>query len=229
MVLTLIKIKFIEQLAIESINSNTKVFCIGLNKTGTTSLNRFMEVNGFKCGNQSEGELLIGEYAKSNWKPILAFCKTAEFFQDLPFSAPRTAKVLLEKFPKAIFILTERSSPEIWYDSLCNFHKKYFKASGLMPNSVELKQSDYRYPGFAWDANRALYKSPEDDPYSKEILIESYIKHSAEVRTLFKGRSNLLTLSIEDSKAVSKLEAFLKIESKIKDMPWLNKTSSLSL
>ncbi|MFT5596770.1 MAG: hypothetical protein ACI8QH_001569, partial [Flammeovirgaceae bacterium] len=27
-----------------------KVFCIGMNKTGTTSLEKFMELHGYACG-----------------------------------------------------------------------------------------------------------------------------------------------------------------------------------
>lgn len=186
-----------------------------------------MEVNGFKCGNQSQGELMIGNYAKNNWEPIIELCNTAQFFQDLPFSAPGMVNILLEEFPDAKFILTERKSPKVWYQSLCNFHKSYFNAKGSTPTAEELKQSNYRYQGFAWDANRALYRSPENDPYNEEILIESYINHSASIRKLFQGKTNLLTLSIEDANAVSQLEHFLGIESKIKTLPWLNKTSSL--
>lgn len=207
--------------------TETKVFCIGFNKTGTTSLNHFMEVNGFNCGNQAQGEILIRDYANSNWTPILKHCQTAQFFQDLPFSAPRTAAVLAEAFPEAMFILTERESAEIWYQSICSFHKKYFLAKENTPNADELKKSTYRYPGFAWEANRALYNSPASDPYNASILKTSYTTHNADVRALFNGKDNFLTLKIEDPLAITKLENFLGISSTIKSMPWLNKTKSI--
>jgi hypothetical protein len=223
--LTLLKLKLIRQLAIESIKSKKKVFCIGLNKTGTSSLNHFMEKNGFKCSNQAQGELLIDDYAQSNWEPILNFCETAQFFQDLPFSAPRIAQILLKEYPEAKFILTLRESPEVWYESLVSFHKKVFSAEGETPTAAELKAATYRYPGFAWEANRALYDSPENDPYNAEILKKMYVDHMENVQRMFANRTNLLTLYIHAPDIVSQLESFLGIESKLKEMPWLNKTA----
>lgn len=206
-------------------DNSEKVFCIGLNKTGTTSLNAFMDANGYKTGNQAEGEKLIRDYTHENWDAIISFCATADFFQDLPFSAPKTAVVLLNAYPNSKFILTLRQSPEMWYESLVSFHKKVFSAKGEKPTATELKAAKYRYPGFAWEANRALYDSPENDPYNAETLKKMYVDHAENVKELFAKRTNLLTLYIDAPDAVSKLESFLGIESKLKEMPWLNKTA----
>ncbi len=185
-----------------------------------------MEANGFDCGDQASGELLMRDYSNKNWKPIIEFCQTATFFQDLPFSAPQTTRELLEAYPRAKFILTQRLSTDAWYQSICRFHKIFFKAAGQTPTAEELKASPYRYPGFAWEANRALYNSPSTDPYNERILKNCYEVHNEEIKALFAGNDNFLALSIEDSNAIPKLEAFLDIKSKINQMPWLNKTAS---
>jgi hypothetical protein len=208
-------------------SSKEKVFCVGLNKTGTTSLEQFMKENNFQCGVQAQGELLMRDYAIENWRPILEFCETADFFQDLPFSAPKTVNVLANYFPDAKYILTVRDSAEQWYNSLVSFHRKVFGSSDKYPPSKQdLMDADYRYKGFAWEANRALYHSPEEDPYQKEILIKHYNDHIENVISIFGEQDNLLIININDVDIVSKLEDFLGIKSILRKFPWLNKTET---
>ncbi len=206
-------------------NARNKVFCIGMNKTGTTSLRHFMKVHGFKCNNQRKAELLVKDYLHEHWKPILRHCRTADFFQDLPFSAPLTAPVLLEKFPEARFILTVRSSPEIWYASLIRFHREKFGRYNHLPESEDLKHAEYRYMGFVWDAHHALFATPENDLYNRKILIKTYEDHIANVRNMFKDRSNLLILDLSEPDAIKSLSTFLNIEPHLTEMPWLNRTT----
>jgi hypothetical protein len=198
-----------------------KVFCIGLNKTGTTSLEKFMEIHGFRCGDQVKGELLLSDFSAGNFQTILDFCETADFFQDLPFSVPGCYSILLNAYPDAKYILTVRDSADVWYESLVRFHESVF---GKPLTKELLMNAKYRYKGFAWQANRALYGSPEKDPYNRESLIETYHKHHAEVTDAFENRKNLLVLNVGEEIAVSKLSAFLEIEPLIDEMPWLNKT-----
>jgi hypothetical protein len=198
-----------------------KVFCIGFNKTGTTSLEQFMKIHGYSCGDQARGELLMRDYAKSNFEAILNFCHTADFFQDLPFSAPRTFSHLKESFPKALFILTVRNSAEEWYDSLIRFHERVF-GKPLTPKL--LKSAPYRYEGFAWEVNRLLYSSPDEDPYRKEDLISDYNAHIKRVRKSFSGDNNLLEINLSHPKSVSILCEYLNIRPEVDEMPWLNKS-----
>ena len=184
-----------------------------------------MGENGFRCGDQSKGELLINAYADESWREIIKFCDTAEFFQDLPFSAPKMAEVLLKAFADAKYILTIRESAEIWYNSITEFHKIKFGKAGKLPTKSNLQKAPYRYKGFAWDANRALYDSPEKEPYQKDILIKAYEDHIHNVKQLFSGKQNLLIIDISKPDAVLKLNHFLGIDSTLKTMPWLNKTS----
>lgn len=184
-----------------------------------------MRENGFKCGDQPKGELLINAYADGNWSEIISFCDSAEFFQDLPFSAPKTTEVLLNAFPEAKYILTIRESAEIWYNSIAEFHKIKFGEDGNLPTKADLKKSQYRYKGFAWVANRALYTCPENDPYQKAALIKAYDDHIQNVKQLFTGKQNLLIIDISKPDAIARLNDFLGIKSTLKTMPWLNKTS----
>src|SRR6056297_564727 len=101
-----------------------KIFCVGLNKTGTTSLKKEMEFQGHTVGNQRQAELLFDDWVKRKFNRIVRYCHTAQFFQDSPFSLPYTFIVLDQAFPGSKFILTVRDNPEQWYNSLIHFHGK---------------------------------------------------------------------------------------------------------
>src|SRR5437763_5861921 len=92
------------------VRNKQKIFCIGRNKTGTTSLTKAMMELGFITGNQGRAERLIDCYKLRNFKPIIAYCKTAQFFRDVPFSLPFTFIALDVAFPGSKFILTVRDS-----------------------------------------------------------------------------------------------------------------------
>jgi hypothetical protein len=82
----------------------------------------------------------------------------------------------------------------------------------------------YRYEGLAWETNRVLYQSPEEDPYNRESLIRTYNTHHSDILNAFENLDNLLVLNVAEPNAVSKLSAFLGIEPLVDEMPWLNKT-----
>lgn len=203
--------------------NKTKIFCIGRNKTGTTSLEFALKEFGFKMGNQEEAEMLINDYKNYNWKSIISFCKTAEAFQDAPFSWPYTWVILHEHFPYAKFILTIRNE-EDWYNSITKFHTKLFSKENKMPNKEDLQNANYRYKGFVWDANRAVWKTPEDDIYNKKIMIENYNRHNNDVLHFFKDNPNFIVIDLSDKNSYSQLCSFLNKKPISKTFPHLNKT-----
>lgn len=210
-----------------------KVFCIGANKTGTTSLLDFFKHHGYHCGDQSHGErLFVQAYAKKDWQAIIDFAKKAIFHQDLPYSAPHTYKALDAAFPDALFILTKRKSADEWYASLTRFHAEKFGNGIDPPNAVQLKAAQYRYPGFMWDVNRLLYDSPPDDPYHKPSLIAWYQSHLSDARAYFahneaakQGTPNLLEIEISDPDAARKIAEFAGFECKLVKLPHLNQSA----
>ncbi|NNK80793.1 MAG: hypothetical protein HKO93_04780, partial [Flavobacteriales bacterium] len=65
---------------------SSKIFCIGANKTGTTSVEKALIDLGYRMGDQKKALHLIEDYKRREFKPIIRFCKTADAFQDAPFS-----------------------------------------------------------------------------------------------------------------------------------------------
>lgn len=201
-----------------------KVFGIGANKTGTTSLKVAMRLMGFKIGDQRKGENLIEEWAIRDFKRIIKLSRTADFFQDSPFSLPYTYIALDQKFPNSKFILTVRDSAEQWYRSLINFHSKKF-GNGKIPDKQALLNASYIYKGRPWRTNRLKFSTSELDPYNKESLISYYEMHNASVKEYFRHRPNdLLVLNISDPNSIALLCDFLKIPQTLEEFPWENKT-----
>ena len=200
-----------------------KIFCVGRNKTGTTTLERVLTDFGYSMGNQPKGELLLPFYAKGNFNPIVKFCKTADAFQDAPFSWPNTWLVLHEHFPRAKFILTIRNE-ETWYNSVTSFHAKLFTNGKVTPNMSDLQNAVYRYKGFLWDVNRAVWKTPEDDIYNKEMLISNYKRHNEDILHYFKDKPNFIAIDVSQKEDYLRLCYFLNKEPLSENFPHLNKT-----
>jgi len=202
-----------------------KVFCIGRNKTGTTSLGRALRDIGYKVGNQATAELLIYDYAQRNFRPIVEYCCTAEAFQDVPFSLPYTYQVLDYAFPGSRFILSIRDDEDEWYRSLIRFHQKRLGVQGKITKE-HLSNDQYRYTGFVWEANRIIYNTPEDDPYNERILKEHYLRHNEDVIEYFKFRSDLLVINLKEPGSYQRFCDFLEAEPVYEEFPWLNRSDS---
>ncbi|MEL7145979.1 MAG: sulfotransferase [Bacteroidota bacterium] len=204
-----------------------KVFCIGRNKTGTTSMGKLLRSLGYKVAPQEEAELMIEDWYKGDFSNIIRFTKRkGQAFQDLPYSLPNTYKILDEAFPNSKFILTVRDSSEVWYTSLTSFHAKVF-GNGKLPTKEDLMNSTYRRKGFAWQVNRYLHTTPEDDLYHKETLISEYETYNQSVIEYFNNQPNkLLVINLKQEDAAQKIATFLGLEDATVQMPWENKTRS---
>ena len=200
-----------------------KIFCIGRNKTGTTSIAKLFLDLGYHVAPQRPGDLLLKNWANNEFGEIIKFSRYGgQVFQDIPFSLPETYKHLDKAFPGSKFILTIRDSPEIWYDSVIRSQSKLF-GHGKIPQ--DLMTATYTYPGYMWEVNQLIYHTPENDPYNKEILIGYYLKHNADVMDYFGNKSaQLLVLNLKEADAGKKIADFIGSKRIIHEVPWENKT-----
>lgn len=206
-----------------------KIFGIGLNKTGTTSLKMAMHELGYVVGHQRTAEKLSTDWAKRDFRQIVSYCKTGQFFQDVPFSKPFTYVIMDHEFPGSKFILTVRDNPEQWYNSLTCFHAKLWGKNGRIPTKEDLQEAVYINKGRPWLSNRFTYNTPETDPYNKEIMIMYYKTYIDQVKEYFKQRpADLLVLNVADENAYSKLCKFLDVKPIQDTFPWKNKTVEIT-
>lgn len=201
-----------------------KIFCIGQNKTGTTSLARALGDLGYAVGNQARAELLLKDYAQRNFEPIVNYCHSAEAFQDIPFSLPHTYIVLDYAFPGSKFILSIRDSEDEWYESLIRFHQRRLGVKGRI-SWQDLDNDGYRYKGFISEAAEIIYNTPEDNPYDEVTLKAHYRRHNSDVVEYFRFRKDLLIINLKEPDSYQKFCDFLAREPIYEQFPWLNKSS----
>lgn len=203
-----------------------KIFCIGCNKTGTTTLERTFKDYGFLLGNQRQAEYLLDDYILKNYEPIIEYCKSAQVFQDFPFSFPETYKYLDKAFPDAKFILSVRDTPDQWHRSLVGHHSKVFGKNGNTPTWEDLQQASYVETGWLAKVFEKLHKAPKDDPYNKVLHVKNYQRHNQEVQEYFKDRpGKLLVVNVAKLEAYQRFCNFLGLSPLHDDFPWENKTA----
>ena len=201
-----------------------KVFCIGQNKTGTTSMAAALAQLGYKVGEQSVAELLIEDWSRRDFRRIVRYCASADAFQDIPFSLDYTYQAVDCAYPGSKFILTVRSSGDEWYASLIRFHTKIIGKNRL-PTAADLKEFSYRRRGWLWEVMRLIYGDAEESLYDRETYIRRYEEHNRRVLDYFRNRpDDLLVLNVADHDAMRKLCSFLGKKYDDSAMPHLNRS-----
>ncbi|MEL7267258.1 MAG: sulfotransferase [Planctomycetota bacterium] len=201
-----------------------KVFCIGRGKTGTTSMYFALKELGYFMGDELEAALIYADhYFQNQFDELIAYCEKYDAFQDLPFSAAGTFKVVDEAFPGSKFILTIRDSPDQWYNSHIRFQSKRM-AGGKLPTYDDIAKFNYIRTGYSTHLLKLNGTTP-DDPFNKEKLIAAYERHNQEIVDHFADRpDDLLILNVAEAGAFQKLAAFLGEKTDQTEFPWKNRT-----
>ncbi|MEB3169483.1 MAG: sulfotransferase [Synechococcaceae cyanobacterium] len=201
-----------------------KIFVIGMNKTGTTSVQKALLDLGFVVGDQRTAELLLDDLIHGDYTGLFRYCRTAQAFQDIPFSCPGVYQALDRRFPGSKFILTIRDHPEQWYESLCSFHTKVFGVDGQLPTSRDLITCKLVSPGWAYRCLNHLF--PGVPLYDKESYLKVYSAHSQQVTAYFRTRpADLLVLNVAEPGAYQRFCAFLNRRPAYEAFPWENRTA----
>ena len=163
--------------------SNGKIFCIGFQKTGTSSIGRALDSLGYRvCGAVGLKEPRL----ENNIKKI-AFAVVPDYdaFQDNPW--PILFRELDSQWPNSRFILTLRDE-DSWVRSVV----RHF---GSQPRPMQ-----------RWIYGVGCPKGNE------QIFLERYRKHNADVMDYFRDRPNdLLILDIETEELWEPMCKFLSV------------------
>jgi len=109
-----------------------KVFCVGFQKTGTTSLFAALSELGYRTAAVIGRDLSAAELQKNGGKLCVETARNFDAVQDMPW--PLFYQDLDSAYPKSKFILTVRDA-ESWFGSI----EKHF---GSEPSTMHLAKGD---------------------------------------------------------------------------------------
>jgi hypothetical protein len=210
-----------------------KVFVIGANKTGTTSLKKFLSDLGYRMGPQRQFEFLLFDYFDGKWERIMHIIKNYEAFQDVPFSKATNEFIskLRQQYPDAKFILSTRDDASEWYHSLLRFHrKKWFRGKEII-QWEDVKRVNYVVKELSfkralkYHSIDALPLNYEKLPYDQEILERWYNSYNSRMVKLFEGDPNFVVVNLKDQDTADQLKIFLGHTSSEVTIDRLNSTA----
>jgi hypothetical protein len=175
----------------------SKIFIIGLPRTGTTSISVALLDYGFKVAHT-------------------AYTKRAFELADVVSDAPCFAdyKELDSLFPNSKFVFLDRAL-ERWAPSMRMLLTK------MLPE-LPLK-SGYLHPVLKRSINKVFAPLTTENPLDTAHLEDCYRTHQREVLHYFSNRSDLLTIDISQSGSLKKLLVFLGIAAEASaEFPHLN-------
>ena len=213
-----------------------KVFGIGANRTGSTSLSGVFSVLGLNVAPQADGELTSAALSKGKFESLKAYVEKYDAFQDVPFAIKSTYAQVDALFPDSRFILTVRD-PEQWFASFLQHHQKSLDVTPARrkPGLADFTKNNYLFAGYRqfkfetdWilDVGDDLKLARDWNlAFDKDRFIASYNRRNAEIVRHFSERpDDLLVIDIAGETNTEKIVEFLKLpRTLITNMPHLNK------
>lgn len=164
----------------------SKVFCVGFNKTGTTTLGKSFELLGYRNSSFNKN-VWRNYYLKGRIGKVLYYTSKFDSFDDLPWLKEDLIPILDETFPGSKFVYLERSIDN-WKNSIS---KWTYKKKGYYPDLDSLLDDYNCHREFILDyfKNRTndLLILQVDDPkgfeklsifLDKPIIAESFSVHN---------------------------------------------------
>lgn len=185
-----------------------KVFCLGSNKTGTTSLERAVKKLGFSpIPSDKTYGLYLGNGLNHSKENMVKLFETFElrkytynYFRDIPFNLSGSYHMLYDLFPEAYYILLTRDAEKWFYSAL---------------DWIQLRECQAMY-NWIWNI--------EFIPENKTKVIDLYHNRNNEIIQFFKHNPKFLLLSIEEENKYARLCNFLNKEIRDESFPHENRS-----
>jgi hypothetical protein len=204
----------------------SKLFGIGYNKTGTTTLEYIFRALGLNVPNQQEQEIrLVKQMRSGNFQPLVEFVSKYDAFQDNPFSTGVTYAQVDALFPNSKFVLTVRD-PEERYESLVRYLCKFHKVSSLAELTKDRlkKKNGYLYDGYLYEnVRRSVFEVDGyslvenwDGLFKRQNIVDIYVRRNEDIIKYFAEReSDLLVIDLTKEADTSKIIEFLDLPSEL--------------
>lgn len=199
-----------------------RVFCVSMQRTGTTSVGKFFRDFGFRWAGWTTDERndWSGAWYEGDYEKIFSSIdfKTASAFEDSPWFMPGFYRVLFNRFPGAKFILLTRD-PDDWFQSMVRHSGGNVVGRSRIHCKIYRREQEY----FDLVRSGAIDELSENQIHSEKVMKLTgqaehykavYRLHSIEVQDFF-GRhapESLHVGELEDPDKWQKLGKFLGIE-----------------
>jgi hypothetical protein len=201
--------------------SSEKIFGVGFSKTGTTSLEKALEILGYKvCRGHwklSHTFYLHALYIHKDYDEIFRLINYWDAFADAPWGGTDLYLQLYNKFPNAKYILTVRE-PKSWYESL-------EKLITMFDLNQETALDSYHANGMYGSAYffRHIFNI-EKLAGNKQKIIDHFTIHNEKVIDFFSNHpANFMVYDITSGEKWKKLCKFLGVTAPKNDFPYANK------
>jgi hypothetical protein len=216
-----------------------KIFCIGYNKTGTTTLETVLSRYGYHLPDQQVQEARISEPCqRGDYREFQRFIEAYDAFQDQPFSVGDVYIAADALFPDSRFILTVRDA-DAWFASMERFYKGPLERArhkegleGLSLHEI-LQRAGYLFPGYLHRWQRRWLTTVEhgevrvrwDLFFDRDYYIREYRARNDRIRRYFHGAPHkLLVLDLAQEDSTRRLCEFLNIPPQLAfTMPVINR------
>lgn len=177
-----------------------RVFGIGLNKTGTTSLTRALEILGYSALHNDADVEEAMQHAHREHAPLLTYASDADAYLDIR-AVERWFDLLDQQYPGSHFVLTTRDL-DSWLRS---------REQHVLKNRARAESGEYD----------GQWLSVDLDDWRRE-----WHEHHDRVRSYFDGRANLLELDITAGDGWELLAPFLGVAVPDQPFPWLQRATA---
>ena len=199
-----------------------KVFCISIQRTGTSSVGTFFRDYGFRWVGWGTSERLDWSTAwyNGNYEHIFSSFefRYANAYEDAPWFSPGFYKILYHRFPNAKFVLFTRNSDH-WFQSMLNHSSGGVLGTMRVHSKLYRREKEY----YSLLVSGAISADQDKKMYGNKVMsmqgLSSHYKdlydlHTIEVQDFFStvSPSSLYVGSLNDPNKWQKLGAFLGIQ-----------------
>lgn len=196
-----------------------KIFCISMQRTGTTSVGKFFMDHGFRVATWPIQRRNKWTYSwfRGDLETIFRSYdfKTHQVYEDDPWWVKRFYTVLYHKFPRSKFVLFERDEDE-WFNSMLR-HSNGMNPGNTYRHAYNYNRFSEYYSKFG-DKEVKYNEDSIDNMLSMREMrrhyTEFYITRNQSVKDFFSAhkKSRLINLRLEDPDKWQKLGCFFGIK-----------------
>ena len=203
-------------LSLEDIGVKGKIFCLSMQRSGTTSVGQFFEQWGLKHATQplSRDRQWSRHWYNGNFDAIFSdpVFQEHEVFEDSPFWFPDFYKYVYHRVPGSKFILLHRD-PDSWFKSMVRHSQGFTPGRSDIHAKVYRREDDLRWltehiPGFERGPSRGMTLFDKASHYKAH-----YVRHNIEVQSFFENNAPdaLFCAKLSDPEVWKKMAEWLRL------------------